>query len=1234
MNKCSSASDQEEDAVYSENKYSDDDIYITKAVVAATARRRKRRRAPQPMHNSRLTGSMRVEEISNDHEEIIQGLISMKSETFRALNHLLDSGYANKDSFLSPYRRETYYLLEYLRRRAGLRNSREVFNYTHSSLRNSIERTFGVWKARFKILKGINNYPMEKQVMISVACAVVHNFIRMVQVGEPFLEEYAADCVPVGGNVDVNADYVFDDGINDTGSSTSTQQHGSKTAVSLLSPDRRLSPPSGPPSTPQIILKLCSELCQDFKPDDVSLLLARCRRRRPPGCPSVACLPRPGRFLYAFPMALVSARIERCATSLSYHLVGFVISLLSFIDNVKMAVQAPAKQSPFDDYDEDDGPVIFKRKNTAPKQNQLSSELKKPSHRQDGQSGRQIADGVSLNGMNSFSQKGKLLQSSKASPVKSPLASSKASTSSTKASTLKSSLDNPRTSMPLDGRSKFSSEQNKCSAVKEEKSSIRQPIKSEGDSEDSESDDNKPLSARLKGNINQGDKGLGKPSNSSALQPERKKESPEDSDDETLSSRFQKKSNAGTPRSSKNDYDDKKPLSALNKQNGSTTMKDERRPLNTSTKRPLGEQKSDVSSVKKQKLPDSSAPMKSKPVSVKAESKEDDDDHVPISQRIKKSPAPNSKSSTPKQNVKKFASSSLKKTTKKFKKTAKFSKYSKSTKVSPSSGDGQKKWTTLSHNGVIFPPPYNPHGVRMLYHGKPVDLTPEQEEVATMFAVMKDTEYVQKQTFRENFWNDWRKLLGKKHVIQKLDACDFTPIYNWYEEEKEKKKQTSTEEKKALKEEKLKQEEKYMWAILDGVKEKVGNFRVEPPGLFRGRGEHPKSGKLKRRIRPSDVTINIGKEAPIPECPIPGERWKEVRHDNTVTWLAFWNDPINPKEFKYVFLAASSSLKGQSDKVKYEKARTLKDYIRNIRATYTKNFTSKDVTTRQIAVATYLIDKLALRAGNEKDDDEADTVGCCTLKVENVKALPDNKLEFNFLGKDSIRYENTVPVEPLVYKAIIQFQSKKKGNEDLFDLLDTSKLNAHLKEFMPGLTAKVFRTYNASITLDEMLSQETGEGDVEEKKAVYNAANKEVAIICNHQRTVSKSHEAQMSRLMEKLQELEDVLKELKIDLERARRGKPPLKDADGKKKRNLSPEALEKKMAQTNTRIEKIKRDMHNKEETKTVALGTSKINYLDPRITVAWCKRHEVPIEKIFNKSLLSKFAWAMDVEPDFRF
>jgi hypothetical protein len=51
-------------------------------------------------------------------------------------------------------------------------------------------------------------------------------------------------------------------------------------------------------------------------------------------------------------------------------------------------------------------------------------------------------------------------------------------------------------------------------------------------------------------------------------------------------------------------------------------------------------------------------------------------------------------------------------------------------KKAPKEGDAEAKWTTLEHNGVIFPPPYQPHGVKMLYEGKPVTLTPAQEEVS------------------------------------------------------------------------------------------------------------------------------------------------------------------------------------------------------------------------------------------------------------------------------------------------------------------------------------------------------------------------------------------------------------------------------------------------------------------------------------------------------------------------
>ena len=45
----------------------------------------------------------------------------------------------------------------------------------------------------------------------------------------------------------------------------------------------------------------------------------------------------------------------------------------------------------------------------------------------------------------------------------------------------------------------------------------------------------------------------------------------------------------------------------------------------------------------------------------------------------------------------------------------------------------------------------------------------------------------------------------------------------------------------------------------------------------------------------------------------------------------------------------------------------------------------------------------------------------------------------------------------------------KKPDQDVFDKLDPTSLNKHLNSLMPGLSAKVFRTYNASVTLENEL---------------------------------------------------------------------------------------------------------------------------------------------------------------------
>ncbi|GAA5838501.1 hypothetical protein JCM3766R1_005996 [Sporobolomyces carnicolor] len=622
-------------------------------------------------------------------------------------------------------------------------------------------------------------------------------------------------------------------------------------------------------------------------------------------------------------------------------------------------------------------------------------------------------------------------------------------------------------------------------------------------------------------------------------------------------------------------------------------------------------------------------------------------------------------------------------------------------------GDNETKWKTLEHNGVLFPPEYEPHGVKMKYNGKQVELAPEAEEVASFFAAILESDHVKNPTFVSNFFADFQKILKQYPPldgtnIKDFDKCDFTPIFAYLEAEKAKKKELTTAQKKALKAERDKVEDKYKTCLLDGRKEKVGNFRIEPPGLFRGRGEHPKTGMLKTRVAPEQITINIGKGVPIPPAP-PGHKWKDVVHDDKVTWLATWKENINGN-VKYVFLAAGSSLKGQSDLKKFEKARALKAHVDRIRSDYTADLKSKEMATRQRATAVYLIDRFALRAGNEKGEDEADTVGCCSLRFEHVTLTPPNKVTFDFLGKDSIRYVNEVEVDEQVFKNLRIFKKEPKAVGDLlFDRLSTQIVNKYLTSYMDGLTAKVFRTYNASWTFVQQLKNTPKDASVADKILAYNRANRLVAVLCNHQRSVSKGHSAAMEKMTDKIrgmkyqrmklrktlfsiadkpkkykQEFEEesdleqdwideheknlvVLERDKIrkkfDKEQKKRaddGEKPLKDKElderlkaadelakqikhDRKEKYATAKGTEDKLVtqlkKLDERIMVQKTNATDKDEGKEISLGTSKINYIDPRISVKWCKEHDVPLNKIFSKTLLEKFTWAVNsVEADF--
>ncbi|VDN01817.1 unnamed protein product [Thelazia callipaeda] len=536
------------------------------------------------------------------------------------------------------------------------------------------------------------------------------------------------------------------------------------------------------------------------------------------------------------------------------------------------------------------------------------------------------------------------------------------------------------------------------------------------------------------------------------------------------------------------------------------------------------------------------------------------------------------------------------------------------------------KWYTLCHKGPVFAPPYIPipDSVNFKYDGKAMKLSVAAEEVASFYAKILDHEYTSKEIFNNNFFMDWRKMMtpAEREVIKDLAKCDFREMHAYFMKLREERKALTKEEKQKLKEEKLEEAKIYGVAFIDGHKQKIANFRIEPPDLFRGRGGHPKMGRLKKRINPEDVTINCSKDSEIPRPP-EGHHWKEIRHDNTVTWLCCWTENILGA-IKYVMLNPSSKIKGEKDYEKFENARRLKNVVDSIRENYTRDLKSKEMRVRQRAVALYFIDKLALRAGNEKDVDEAaDTVGCCSLRCEHInlhEKLDDKDyvVEFDFLGKDSIRYYNKVPVEKRVFKNLKLFMENKSGNDDLFDRLDTSSLNRYLQTLMPGLTAKVFRTYNASITLQQQLDTLTkDDSTVPELLLCYNRANRQVAILCNHQRAVPKSHEKSMENLRAKIKAKKVELKEAKEELEKTR--------GDAAKQR------ASKRVDRIKEQLRKLKIQRTDKDENKQIALSTSKLNYLDPRISVAWCKKHQVPIEKIFNKTQREKFRWAIDMATD---
>jgi DNA topoisomerase-1 len=520
----------------------------------------------------------------------------------------------------------------------------------------------------------------------------------------------------------------------------------------------------------------------------------------------------------------------------------------------------------------------------------------------------------------------------------------------------------------------------------------------------------------------------------------------------------------------------------------------------------------------------------------------------------------------------------------------------------------KQRMKSLRHNG-IYVPIYDHKGFSIKVEGQKVKLTPKSEQMA--IAWIRKTWSITTppdEVFEKNFMQEFLTQLNQEHpslgVLKKNETptIDFSEVSNYLLAEKQKKERMSKEEKKKLAAERkairLERKEKYGYAMVDGKKLEIANWTAEPSCLFAGRGDHPRRGKWKEGPCEEDIILNLS-----PDSPRPSGNWKDIIWEPDKMYVAKWEDKLTRK-IKYVWFSDTAFIKQNREKEKFKKAEKLDRNIKSIENHILKNLDAKDETKRKVATVCWLILKPNMRVGDEKDPDEADTVGAITLRSEHIKIEGDT-LHFDFLGKDCVRWEKSVKAPEAVIRNIKEYK-EDKNLEYLFQGVDSKKVSRFLSQKMPGLTAKVFRTWRCTKTVKEELAKSpvTKEDPVYVKKFHAKMANLKVAEVANHKRKVPAKFE-------ERLAKKEDQLKEMKTQLKQ--------KKAEGKKTVSLE------------TRIQKKKIDIELTKRTKEYNLGTSLKSYIDPTAYVKWAKKVDFDLEKFYPKTLRNKFSWALGLEAE---
>lgn len=580
----------------------------------------------------------------------------------------------------------------------------------------------------------------------------------------------------------------------------------------------------------------------------------------------------------------------------------------------------------------------------------------------------------------------------------------------------------------------------------------------------------------------------------------------------------------------------------------------------------------------------------------------------------------------------------------------------------------------LVHKGILVAAVPPPSGMTLFIRSQVIVLDGLQEQMAMAFAAKRHLGYWDDPVFVRNFLKDFSTALGIKPVLKsgEIDLEDlFRPAVLQREKEQQKKEAMTKEERKALTaERKVKREalrEEYGYAEIDDERVEIANWTAEPDCIFMGRGKHALRGRWKPGPHHQDITLNLSPDAPMP----PGE-WAGRVWEPDSLWVARWRDHLSGK-MKYVWVSDTARIKQDREAQKFDLAIKLVNRMSRIREHIREGMASPDARRRQIATACYLIDVLSLRVGDEKDPDEADTVGASTLRPEHVTIKDDGEVEFRFLGKDSVPWHKTIQLSPEIIDTLQQLirdaRAPKPRRQDgrthptrdkpqLFPDVRSRSINAFLGEIMKGLTAKVFRTYHASTTVRSYLARAkvTAEDPNYLKKYHAKTANLKAAILCNHTKQAPKGWKARQERfkqrqtsanqriakaranLEKRKKRLKELLDKQKVAIERARQRGKSVPRAPEKRPFARSIDSARRSVETAKTRLQKaraakdkLKSQITIAEQTRTWNLGTSLKSYIDPRIYRDWSYRVDYDWKLLYSKTLQRKFAWVDEESSD---